>query len=58
MQIRYNICNNKERWNNDKCRCECEELIDNGRCDDGFIWNPSTYKCECNKSYNIGGCLD
>ena len=19
------VCNNKERWNNDKCRCECEE---------------------------------
>ena len=25
------ICNNKQRWYNDKCRCECKELIDNGR---------------------------
>ena len=25
-------CNNKQRWNNDKCRCECKELIDKGIC--------------------------
>ena len=22
-----NVCNNKQDWNNDKCRCECKELI-------------------------------
>ena len=33
------ICNNKQRWNNDKCRCECKELIDNGMCDKGFNLN-------------------
>ena len=22
------ICNNKQRWNEDKCRCECKELTD------------------------------
>ena len=22
------ICNSKQRWNEDKCRCECKELID------------------------------
>ena len=27
------ICNNKQRWNADKCRCECKELIDKGTCD-------------------------
>ena len=21
------ICNNKQRWNDDKCRCECKEII-------------------------------
>ena len=25
-----NIRNNKKCWNNDKCQCECKELIDNG----------------------------
>ena len=27
----------KKRWNNDKCRCDCKELIDKGMCDKGFI---------------------
>ena len=31
------VCNSKQRWNKDKCRCECKELIDKGRCDKGFI---------------------
>ena len=21
------VCNDKQRWNNNKCRCECKELI-------------------------------
>ena len=39
------VCNNKQRWSNDKCRCECKEIIHQGICDKGFIWNPSN--CEC-----------
>ena len=31
------ICNNTQRWNDDKCRSECKELIDKGICDKGFI---------------------
>ena len=30
------VCNNKRRWNNDKCRCECKELIDKGIFDTGY----------------------
>ena len=30
------VCNNKQRWNTDKCRCECKELINKGICDKGF----------------------
>ena len=26
------ICNNKQRWNKDKSRCEYKELIDKGVC--------------------------
>ena len=26
------VCNNKQRWNDNKCRCECKELIDKGVC--------------------------
>ena len=35
------VCNSKQRWNNDKCRCQCKELIDKGISDKGVIWNPS-----------------
>ena len=52
------ICNNKQRWNKDKCRCECKELIHKDVCDKGFIWNPSNCECECNESCNIGEYLD
>ena len=26
------VCNNKQRWNEDKFWCECKELIDKGMC--------------------------
>ena len=26
------VCINKQCWNEDKCRCECKELIDKGVC--------------------------
>ena len=60
MHIRLNgiICNNKERWNKDKCRCECKELIDKRVCDKGFIFNPSICGCECDKSCNMGQYLN
>ena len=31
------VCNNNQRWNDDKCRRECKELIDKGVCDKEFI---------------------
>ena len=52
------VCNNKQHWNDDKCRCECKELIDKGVCDKGFIWNPSNCECECDKSRDVGEYLD
>ena len=53
------VFNNKQRPNEDKCRCECkEELIDKGRCDKGFILNPSDCNCECDGSCGIGEYLD
>ena len=51
-------CNNKQRWNKNKCRCECKKLIDKGICDKGFIWNPSNCVCECDKTCDIGEYLD
>ena len=52
------FCNNKQRWNDDKCRFECKEFIDKGVCNKGFILNPSNCEWECNKSCDIGEYLD
>ena len=48
------VCNNKQRWNKDKRRCEFKELMDKGKCDNGFIWNSSNCEYECGKSYDKG----
>ena len=53
-----NVFNDKESWDNAKCRCECKELIDNGRCDKRFIWNPSNCECECDTLCDVGEYLD
>ena len=52
------VCNNKQRWNNDECRCEHKELIDKGICDKRLIWNSSNCECECDKSWDVGKYLD
>ena len=53
-----NVCNNKQRWNKDKCWCKCKELIDKGMCNKGFIWNLSNCDCECDKACDVGEYLD
>ena len=40
------VCNNKQEWNKEICRCEC--LVDK-KCDNNFVWNPSNCKCEYKK---------
>ena len=52
------VCNNKQRWNNNECRCEYKELIDKGVCDKGPILNPSNCENECDKSCDVGEYLD
>ena len=44
------IYNNKQRWNKNKCRCEC--LI-NKKCDDDFVWNISNCECEYKKAAKL-----
>ena len=59
-KCRFNssVCNNKQRWNDDKFRCEYKELIDRGVCDIGFIWDPSNCECECYRSCDFSEYLD
>ena len=52
------VCNNKQSWNDDKCWCECKELIVNGACNRRYIWNPSNCECERDKSCDVGKYLD
>ena len=42
------ICNNRQKWNKDKCRCDRKKLIAKGVCNKGYAWNPSN--CECDKA--------
>ena len=32
-RLNSSVCNNKQYWNKDKCRCECKEFVDKGICD-------------------------
>ena len=48
------FCNNKQRWNKDKCRCGSKELIDKGMCDQRFSWDPSNCEYKCDKSCDVG----
>ena len=57
-RLSASVCNSRERWNEDKCRCECKELVDKRICDKEFISNPSNCECECNKPCGIGEYLD
>ena len=57
-RIDASVCDNKERWNNDKCRCECKELTGREICNKGFIWNPTNWDCKCDKSCDVGEYLD
>ena len=52
------VCNIKQRWNDDKCRCEWKELIAKGVSNKGSVWNPSKCECECDKSCDVGEYLD
>ena len=51
-------CNNKQRWNEDKYKCEWKELIYKGVCNKGFNGNSSNGECKCDKSCDNGEHLD
>ena len=36
-------CNSDQKWNNDKCRCECKK---HHICEKEYIWNPAPCSCE------------
>ena len=55
--VNASFYNNKQRWNKDKCRLECKELIDKRIQEKIFIWNLSNCKRECDKLCDAGEYL-
>ena len=58
-KLNSSVCNNKQIWNDDTCRCDCNEdftgVVD---CDKGYTWNPSTCECQCDMWCKPGQYLD
>ena len=42
----YRKCNSNQKWNNDKCWCECKNLKERRVCGKDYIWNFATFHCE------------
>ena len=42
------ICNHRQKWNKDKCTCECKKSV-HKKCNKNFAWNPCNCKCEYKK---------
>ena len=53
------VYNNKQIWNDDTCRCDCnEDFAGMINCAKGYTWNPSTSECQCDIWCKAGQCLD
>ena len=53
------VCNSKQIWNSDTCRCDCnEDFADIINCTKGYMWNPSTCACECDMWCKPGQYLE
>ena len=44
------FCNNKQKWNKNKCRCECLEIKE---CESGSFWNVVNCRCEFKKAAKL-----
>ena len=41
------VCNNKQKWTEEKCRCECSEIK---KCENNSLWNVVNCRCEFKKA--------
>ena len=58
-KLNSSVCNNKQIWNDDTCRCDCnEDFASIISCAKGYMWNPSTCECQCDKWCKPGEYLD
>ena len=58
-KLSSSVCNNKQIWNDDTCRCNYnEDFAGTISCAKGYMWNPSTCECQCDKWCKQGQYLD
>ena len=58
-RLNSSVCNSKQIWNSDTCRCDCnDDFAGIISCDKGYMWNPSTCACECDMWCKPGQYLD
>ena len=58
-QLNSLVCNSKQIWNSDTCKCDCnEDFAGIISCNKGHTWNPSTYECQCDMCCKSGQYLD
>ena len=58
-KLNSSVCNNNQIWNDDTCRCDCnEDFTGMINCAKGYTWNPSTCECQCDMWCKPGQYLD
>ena len=58
-RLNSSVCNSKQIWNSDTCRCDCnEDFAGIKNCTKGYMWNPSTCACKCDMWCKPGQYLD
>ena len=58
-RLNSSVCNSKQIWNSDTCRCDCnEDFAGITNCAKGYTWNPSTCECQCDMWCKSGQYLD
>ena len=57
-KLNSSVCNNKQIWNSNTCRCDCnEDFAGMINCAKGYTWNPSTCECQCDTGCKPGQYL-
>ena len=58
-KLNSSVCNNKQIWNSNTCRCDCnEDFAGIINCAKGYTWNLSACECQCNTWCKPGQYLD
>ena len=59
IDVNSSVCNIKQIWKSDTCRCDCnEDFAGIINCTKGYTWNPSTCECQCDTWCKPGQYLD